>query len=232
MRARRQLFLFGSLASVAGASLLQAQKTFEGTISYDVNMTGTPMQLTLSSRGRRVRQDMDIPGANVVSRGTYQVIEYDKHNVITVVPEMKRYMVADFTMTRGQPDAARDSAREKAFASLSATGRQETIAGVACQVYVLKDRPGDEWCITSALGHFLGLEGGSGAAPFGGGPSTTSLMRNFRGGAVLLRMRMAGADGRDITMTATRIDRTTPPASHFSIPAGFEEMQNPMVARP
>lgn len=145
MRADLQLFLLSSLAAVTGASPLRAQKTFEGTISYDVNMTGTPMQLTLSSRGSRVRQDMDIPGSNVVSRGTYQVIEYDKHSVITVVPEMKRYMIADFTAMRGQPDVTRDSAREKAFASLSATGRRETIAGVACQVYVLKDRPGDEW---------------------------------------------------------------------------------------
>lgn len=57
-------------------------------------------------------------------------------------------------------------------------------------------------------------------------------MRNFRDGAVLLRMRMTGGDGRDITMIATKIDRTTPPARNFSIPAGFEEMQNPMVPRP
>ena len=224
--------LIVALFGLADASLLRAQKTFEGTIAYDIDMGGTPMQLTLSSRGRRVRQDMDIPGSNVVSRGTYQVIEYDKRSVITVVPQMKRYMVADLPMSRAQPDAARDSARERTLASISATGKQETIAGVACQVYVLRARPGDEWCITSNLGHFLGLEGGSGATPFGGGPAAAALTRNFRDGAVLLRMRMAGDDGRTITMIATKVDRTPPPPSRFSIPSGFEEMQNPMVPRP
>lgn len=232
MRAVRRLLLFGLFASLAGASTLRAQKTFEGTISYALDMSGTPMQLTLSSRGKRVRQDMDIPGSNVVSRGTYQLIDYDKHSVITVVPAMKRYMVTDLAMSRAQPDAARDSAREQVLASISATGRQEDVAGVTCQVYVFKDRPGDEWCITSALGHFLGLEGGSGASPFGGGPGMAALMRNFRDGAVLLRMHTTGADGREITMVATKIERTAPPATNFSIPAGFEEMQNPMVPRP
>lgn len=232
MRAGLQVLLLGSFATLAGARPLQAQKTFEGTIAYDVDVGGTPMRLAISARGRRVRQEMDVPGSNVVSRGTYQLIEYDKHSVITVVPAMKRYMVLDFDMARGQPDAARDSARDKALAGISATGRKETIAGVDCEVYVVKDRPGDEWCITSTLGHFLGLEGESGATPFGGGPATGALMRNFRKGAVLLRMRMAGRDGRDVTLAATKIDLTTPPASNFSIPAGFEEMQNPTVPRP
>jgi len=231
MRVALQVLVVAS-CGVAGASLLQAQKTFEGTISYDVDMGGTPMQLTLSSRGKRVRQDMEILGSNVVSRGTYQLIEYDKHSVVTVVPQMKRYMVADLPTSRGQSDAARDSAREKTWASITATDRHETIAGVACRVYVLEERPGDEWCITSALGHFLGLDGGSRATPFGGGPASTALMRNFRDGAVLLRMRMTGDDGRTISMIATKIDRTPPPTSKFSIPSGFEEMQNPMVPRP
>lgn len=231
MRAVLQLLLLAPFASLVGAADLYAQKTFEGTISYEVDMGGSLMRLAISARGRRVRQEMDMPGSNIVSKGTYQLIEYDKHSVITVVPVMKRYMVLDFAMTRRPPDAARDSARDKALAGISATGRKETVAGVECEVYVVKDRPGDEWCITSALGHFLGLEEGSRATPFGGGPPTGAFMRNFKGGAVLLRMRMTGSDGHDITVVATKVDRATPPASNFSIPAGFEEMQNPTVPR-
>jgi hypothetical protein len=239
MRAVLRFLLLGSFAGAAHAGMAQAQKTFEGTITYDVNMAGKQMQLGISTRGKKVRQNMEFSGAPVVSQGTYQIFDYDTGDIITVVPAMKRYMVLNLktvSVASKEKLAGRDSAREKALSSMRATGRQETIAGVGCEVYVMQDRPGDEWCLTTALGHFLGFGGDSAttraSSAVTGTPPMSQLARDFKDGVVVLRMRMAGPDGRDVTMVATRIDRTVPPANNFTIPTGFEEMQNPLMPRP
>jgi hypothetical protein len=240
LRAPVHLVVAISLACAGLALPAHAQKTFEGSIAYNVDMGDRQMQISFSARGRKVRQDITMTGSPVFSEGTFQLFDYDKEQIITVVPGMKRYMVMDLKALRQSmaKDAARDSTAEKLLGGITATGRKETVAGLTCEVYVVKDRPGDEWCITSALGHFLGFEGGgarnaSGGAPSpGSNPALAQVMRTFKDGAVALRVRMTGPDGKALTMVATKVDRTPPAASLFSVPAGFEEMQNPMLPRP
>jgi hypothetical protein len=223
-----------SVVLAAHASPARAQKAFEGTITYAIDMGERQMQLAISTRGSRVRQEMTMSGTPIFSEGTYQIFDFRTGDVTTVVPGMKRYMVVNRRAAR----AERDSARDRLLASVTATGRKETIAGLDCEVYVVQDRPGDEWCITSELGHFLGFDGPASVARSGGGVSLpensalSRLMRTFKRGAALLRMRVTGPDGRDLTMTATKIDRTVRPKGDFEVPAGFAEMQDPTASRP
>lgn len=218
----RILFLLAPLTT--GFATARAQKTFQGTITYAVDMGGRQLQLAVSTRGNKARQEMSMSGTPIFSEGTYQIFDFKKGDVTTVVPGMKRYMVANFDAAR----AERDSARDKFLGSVAATGRKETIAGVGCEVYVIQDRPGDEWCITSALGYVVGFGGPQSS---GGTPAVSRLMRTFKGGAAVLRMRMNGPDGREFTMIATKIDRTARPKADFEIPVGYEEMQNPTAPR-
>jgi len=228
----RLLLAFATSATLASPS--HAQRKFEGTLTYDIDIGGRQMIVVLSARGNKARQDVDMPGTSVVSKGTYQLVDYDKDNVITVVPAMKRFMVMDLKPLRdasGETRARRDSTRERMLGAMTATGRRESVAGVECEVYTNTELPGDEWCITSALGYFRAFEGPRGASPMSPGAAVSPLMRTFKDGAVVLRLRMTGPDGNEVKMVATKIDRSPPPPKTFAIPAGFEEMQNPMVPR-
>jgi hypothetical protein len=230
-----------ALASFGAAGALSlpaaAQKTFEGTISYDIAVRDQQMQLSISARGNKVRQDFDIANAPPEAQ-MYQLIDYGSGEIATVMPAMKRYMVMNMKSLRTAmgPKAEGDDETQKTLADLAPTGRKETIAGVGCEVYTLKTTPGDEWCITGGLGHFLAFEGelgiGRGMSPIAGNPALAALTRNFKDGAVVLRMRMTSKGGETMTMAATKIDRTVPPASFFSVPSNFEEMKNQMMARP
>jgi hypothetical protein len=213
-----------------------AQKTFEGTISYDVTMSDKQVQISISSRGNLVRQDFKMPPGAPPEAETYQLFDYKNENVTTVLPGMKKYMVTNLKTLRdaiGQSGERSEDDVRKALADITSTHRKESIAGISCDVYVLKSTPGDEWCITTGLGHFLYFEGATGVAgtngPLGGSSSTAGLMRTFKNGAVVLRMRMRSRSGETMSMIATSIDRTVPPATLFVLPASYEEM-NPFKA--
>jgi hypothetical protein len=217
---------------VADATIAKAQKTFAGTITYDVTLSDKQMQISISSRDKLVRQDFKLPADAPPEAQTYQIFDYGNGNVTTVLPGMKKYMVTNLKTLRdamGQNGDARDDEVRKTIDDIKSTKRRETIAGYTCVVYTLKSTPRDEWCLTTGLGHFLYFEGATGvntASPsaMGGDASTANLMRTFKDGAVVLRMRMMSRNGETVSMVATKVDRTIPPASLFVLPSSFEEM--------
>jgi hypothetical protein len=226
-----------AIGIVAAAGPAGAQKTFAGTITYDVTLSDKQMQISISSREKLVRQDFVLPADAPPEAQTYQIFDYGNGNVTTVLPGMKKYMVTNLKTLRdamGQNGEPRDDDVRKTLDDIKSTDRHETIAGYTCDVYTLKSTPRDEWCVATGLGHFLYFEGATGVntsnpSGVGGGASTASLMRTFKNGAVVLRMRMMSRNGETVSMVATRVDRTTPPATLFVLPSSFEEM-NPFKA--
>lgn len=227
-------------AAVAGVSApAGAQKTFEGTITYDVTMDGKQAVMSISSRGSKVRQDVMLPGAPPEAQ-TYQIIDYEKREIVTVLPGMRQYITLNpgklgSGANQPQSDSARLERVRARAADVSETGRKETIAGLSCEVYVLKSAPEDEVCLTTELGHVLAFEGRDGmadrsASPLAGDPTIAALMAKFSHGAAILRMRMSSARD-DMTMVASKVERTPQPASYFAIPQGFTEI-NPMIGKP
>jgi len=218
-----------AICAVADATTANAQKTFAGTITYDVSLSDKQMQISISSRDKLVRQDFELPADAPPEAQTYQIFDYGNGNITTVLPGMKKYMVTNLKTLRdvmGQNGDARDDEVRKTIDDIKSTKRRETIAGYTCEVFTLKSTPRDEWCLTTGLGHFLYFEG---ATAVGGDASTASLMRTFKDGAVVLRMRMMSRNGETVSMVATKVDRTIPPASLFVLPSSFEET-NPFKA--
>jgi uncharacterized protein DUF4412 len=217
------------MLGVAGvAPSLRAQKLFEGTITYEVTPNGgTPLELIVRSNGHKLRQDMRTPGTGDEST-TYQIIDGESGDVMVVIPAARQYMVANMKKARAAAGDGGDSSRARAdqlLADVVSTGRKETIVGLTCEVYVRKSQPG-EWCLTNSLGKVAAIDD-----RFTGSSAMTNAMRPFRDGALVLRATMGASAGRPMTMVATRIDRTLPPASLFKPPAGFDEMKNPMAPR-
>jgi Domain of unknown function (DUF4412) len=218
------------MLGVAGvAPSLRAQKLFEGTITYEVTPNGgTPLELIVRSNGHKLRQDMRTPGTGDEST-TYQIIDGESGDVMVVIPAARQYMVANMKKARAAAGDGGDSSRARAdqlLADVVSTGRKETIVGLTCEVYVRKSQPGDEWCLTNSLGKVAAIDD-----RFTGSSAMTNAMRPFRDGALVLRATMGASAGRPMTMVATRVDRTLPPASLFKPPAGFDEMKNPMAPR-
>ena len=217
---RIELFI-SSIVIVCAAAPATAQKPFEGTIVYDVAAGDKSMQMTVSSRGHKVRRDVSMPDAPEVSRGNYQMIDFKTGEATMVFPAMKRYMVM---VIRGLGEAAADAATDAA-ADVEATGRAETIAGARCMVFTMKGVAGGEWCITSGAKNDaeLGALMQDSPGAVGGAPG---LLRGFLRGTVVLRARMIDRNGGVMTMVARTIDRATPPAALFQLPGDYQEIRN------
>lgn len=224
------------LAAMAGVILcgafvttpLHAQKLFEGTITYQLTPAGgTPVEMILRSNGKKLREDMRAPGTGDEAN-SYQVIDGESGDVLVVIPAAKQYMLHNFKRLRAGTgvDSGR-SRTDEVLADVVATGRSETVAGLTCEVYVRRSRPGDEWCLTNSLGRFGVFDD-----QLTGSNTMSGAMSPFRNGAVALRMSIAAASGHPMTMIATKVDRTTPPASLFKVPTGFAELKNPMMPNP
>lgn len=222
-RLRLELFI-AAIVTLCTAVPGAAQKPFEGTIVYDVASGDKQMQMTVTTRGTRVRRDLSMPDAPEVSRGNYQMIDFKTGDATMVFPAMKRYIVMQLAGLRDtDTEAATDAA------DVEATGRVETIAGVRCTVFTMKSVPGSEWCITSS-----GVKNGAelsalmNDSPDAGG-TMPGLLRGFLRGTVVLRARMIDRNGGVMTMLARKIDRTTPAAALFQMPSDFQEMKNPSM---
>ena len=222
-RLRFELFI-AVIAAFGAARGVAAQKPFEGTIVYDVVSGDKAMQMTVTSRGGTVRRDVSMPDAPAVSQGNYQMIDFRSGEATMVFPAMKRYMVI---RVGGLRDGATDAAIDPA-ADIQATSRVETIAGARCTVYTMKSVPDNEWCITSRAKSDAELGALMNDSPASGGPAP-GLLRGFLRGTVVLRARMLDRSGGVTTMVARKIDRATPPAALFQMPADFQEMKNPSM---
>lgn len=217
---RIELLLSG-VAILCAAAVAAAQKPFEGTIVYDVVSGDKAMQMTVTSRGSKVRRDVSMPDAPEVSRANYQMIDFKTGEATMVFPAMKRYMVMKIGGLRDAPDAASDPT-----ADIEVTSRVETIAGARCTVFTMKSVPGNEWCITSTAKNDAELGGLMNDSPAAGG-TMPGLLRGFLRGTLVLRARLIDRNGGVTTMVAKKIDRAAPPPALFQMPPDFQEMKNP-----
>jgi hypothetical protein len=220
---RIDLFTSGILLLCAAAPGA-AQKPFEGTIVYDVVAGDKPMQMTVTTRGTKVRRDVSMPDAPEVSRGNYQMIDFKTGDATMVFPAMKRYIVMK---VGGLGEAPSDGPTDPA--DVETTGRVETIAGSRCTVFTMKSVPGSEWCITSSgVKNDAELAALMNDSPAAGG-AMPGLLRGFLRGTVVLRARMIDRSGGVMTMVARKIDHATPAATIFQMPSDFQEMKSPAM---
>lgn len=219
---RIELLLSG-IAILCAVSPAAAQRPFEGTIVYDVVSGDKAKQMTVTSRGSRVRRDVSMPDAPAVSRDNYQMIDFKTGEATMVFPAMKRYMVMKIGGLRDAADATTDP-----MADIEATSRVETIAGARCTVFTMKSVPGNEWCITSGAKNDAELGTLMNDSPAAGEP-VPGLLRGFLRGTVVLRARLIDRSGGVTTMIAKKIDRAAPAATLFHLPPDFQEMKNPSM---
>ena len=201
-----------ALVAAAAAAPLTAQSPFEGEITLTSPMYKAPLLLQAKGKAWRVvGMDADLSATISGADGVAYVVALKK-------PEYWRASLWD----------ARYHADDLATSTYKPTGKSDTIAGIACQYYVVHDadEPDGEHqeCITGELGYLSSVLGYVDAGwKLGGG---ASVGKQFPKGMFTLK----ASDLTGPSMLVTKVERKAMPDSLFRPPAGFKQV-DPPVAR-
>lgn len=236
-RAARALLAISLLAPAP----LAAQGAFEGVVDYRLRQDdGSTITSTSYVKGNKTRSEMSVEGHTAV-----MIMDNDKGQWITLMPEQKQYVVMDI---RKMAEAAKAMPQEKDDGAMKdfsfrATGRKETIAGITCEHYLMSVAKGEtamDMCLAKGMGSFMGMWGGAGVEAMGGGAparggAMTSAMkqaeRTMKDGAFLLKLETSFKGKRQMTMEATRVVRQKVDAALLAPPAGYTLLDTEKMMR-
>lgn len=212
----------------------EAQRAFEGVISYRMTMQGQSMTMTQMSKGTRVRTEMEMPG---MPGPMYVLMDSESQVMQTVVPSMGMYMEMDLKQMMDQlPVTPEMRERASQTPTIEKLGTSDQIAGIRCENYRFHQGTDQvESCIATGLGYFMGGAGGGPAGgrgqqqgPLGGlGLDFSALMAEFKDGMVPLRVRVQQNGAWETVMEATSVERKSLDAGLFQLPAGLRKMNMP-----
>jgi len=201
------------LATVAPPA--EAQRTFEGVITYDMTAAGTSMEMKQMAKGMKIRSEMEGPMGEAIS-----LMDVEAGEITTIMPAQRMYMTMDVDAMMQQMPAQHEPPRPEEF---EATGRTETIAGHECEHYTYtNDAMTADICIAEGLG-FMPI-GSPGA--MGGGSLAADMeawQARFPDGFLPLSMEMT-SQGNTMTMRATAVEQTSLSDDLFVVPEGYTRM--------
>jgi hypothetical protein len=229
-----------SRAASAVQSAVEGGGDFEGIVAMKMD---APIQkgaeLTYFLKGRHARMETkvgDAPEGRAV-----MLWDLEAAKVTTLIPSRKMYMTMDLKETaESLKEAAKgmkksEDEEETKFPKLTPTGRQETVAGHPCEHWLMGDQQEIDMCVAKGLGYF-----GMGGQTGGGFGSVKNLMFNpklltlaaahpewvkfLQGGAFPLKLTVMEDGEVEMTMEATKIERTSLDDSLFTIPPGYQEL--------
>ncbi len=198
----------GAAAIVAIPALAVAQGTFEGVITFQMNVgQAGPSIMQYSVKGRNVRMDIAAPGKSI-----FTLFNSTTRIVRIVIPMQQVYMERTV-----DPQADADSA-SRGTQHIVWTGRKETVAGYECEHAMAPEDDGTrtDVCLAKGLGTFVQMNGlGRGR----GGPQAGG-WEGYLGNDFPLKVQQGGRT----MMEATKIEKKTLDASLFTIPDGYQKM--------
>ncbi|MGQ0704167.1 MAG: DUF4412 domain-containing protein [Gemmatimonadales bacterium] len=223
--------LLGAVTLGAVAPPAPAQsKPFEGAVTLRIREL--PGEVQAYVKGARVRMEMQGPmGAMAM------IMDPDTNETYMVVPAQQMVMV----MKREAMARMADSLAKAAGVgegTLTATGKQETVADHECEVYRYRDPKSVlDLCVARGLGHlataslFASPSGGMG---MGRGAPQSGAGRGAQWHALIadrgFPLRMADSAGVAI-WEVTKIEPKEVDASLFVVPATYQRMEMPAFGR-
>lgn len=211
---------------------------FEGVIAMKME---TEMQkgseITYFLKGQHTRVEAKI-GDNPENQAVL-LWDLDGGKMTTLMPARKMYMITDLKAAeesmRGAAGIKKSPDEEEKFPKLTATGKQETIAGYTCEHWLMGDKQEMDICVAKGLGYFgMGGQSGGGSSVFQNlafGPKLLAeaqahpeWVKFLEGGAFPLKMTMTDEGKPRMTMEATKIERKSLDDSLFAIPADYKEL--------
>jgi len=222
---RRRLLTVVPALLVLSPMAAQAQG-FEGTVTYRIQAE-KGMEMRQQIKGDKVRTEMDAGGREGV-----MLMDGGEGTMTMIMPSEKMYMVMDLKNGMGRPDA-----QPNEVPKITKVGTSETIAGRACDNYLVGEKQDMEVCAAKGLGFFMSGGGpGMGRNPMGRVPNLrdAAIMRDFKDGFFPLKLSRVAGGKREVVMEVTRIEPKTLDAALFQVPTGYQKMTMPagMPGRP
>jgi hypothetical protein len=187
---------------------------FEGEIAMQMQRPGAPTStMTIKAKGEKLRLEMPGPTGEPMTA----IYQPRQNKMVVLLTAQKAAMDIDLAAPSApQPNTnAQTSAIDK-------TGKKETIAGVGCEDWIVKDPSGSrtETCVAQGLA-YLDLDalrrGG------GGGPSWKTEMRANK--TFPLRSVEYDKDGQERSrVEVAEVKRVKEDDAQFDVPEGYARM--------
>jgi hypothetical protein len=221
MRTRTALLPTLTVA-LLGAPGVSAQAAFEGVITYRMSMEGHDATMRYMAKGTNLRQEMEMPG---MPGPMFILLDLEHQVARTVMPSMGMYMEMDLAKAQEMlPPEAR--AKAESPPPLVKLGTSDVVAGVHCENYRIGEDM--EACIATGLGWFMNApQRGMGRGTTPTGPNFRAYEKEFKDGALPLRMRYLRNAKWELLMEATAVEKKSLDASLFELPAGLRKMGMP-----
>jgi hypothetical protein len=233
---------------------IAAQGTFAGSITYQVDPSGTgiqggPTAMTFEVNGphRRIDITMDAGSgtdaggmggmAAMMGRSISTIMDESSDTIKTLFNDKKLYIVhamappSKSAVPDLQSPSQPDKSTQPPAVQFTKTGKTETIAGVPCDDYlVAQGDPQKQTLVCNArgFGFLWGSPTGllSRMQQMGPGMSQYSdMMKQFKDGFFPLKVAQVSNGQEHIQMVATKIDHTAPAAAAFQVPSDFTSLQ-------
>jgi hypothetical protein len=204
-------------ALLAANALLACNKgfgsDFQGEITMKTTRPNAPgTTMTIKAKGDKLRIEMPATGG-----GTASAIYVPQENKMIVLLDAQK---AAMDMNLGAPGAPQPNTNAQTSA-VDKTGKKETLAGITCEDWIVKDPSGSrtETCVAEGL-PFLDLDSLRHA---GGGSSWKAEMRTKK--TFPLRSVEYDKNGTELTRAeVTAVKREKLDDSLFEVPEGYSRM--------
>jgi Domain of unknown function (DUF4412) len=215
---------------------------FEGAIAMKMQFESEKqMEMTYFLKGRHTRIETRVPGTPEGS--AVMLWDLDAGKWITMMPARKMYMTLDLKETA---ESMKESARDKMggddekFPKLTATGKQETIAGHTCEHWLMGDQQEIDMCVAKGLGYFgMGGQSGSGLGTWKNMVFSPKLLAEaathpewvkfLEGGAFPLKLTTSEGGKVKMNMEATSVEKKPLDDSLFTVPSDYKELNVPSL---
>lgn len=211
---------FARFAGVSAVLVLSACNNgfgsgFEGSITLRTTRgSATPVDMVVKAKGDKIRFETPDPTGKMNAA----IYVPAKNQIVVVYDAIKSTMAVDLSSPSAAPNT------NAATSDVEKTGKKETISGITCEDYVVKDPSGKrtETCIAQGIAFFdlAGLR-----SP-GGGSSWSRQMRDKK--MFPLRSVEYDASGKEQSRSeAVSIVKEKLSDSLFEVPDGYREIVRP-----
>jgi hypothetical protein len=208
------------LVPLAALSLVACSKgfgkDFEGAITLHMTRANASVDMVVKAKGDKLR--FETP----TSDGKTAVALYlPAENKVTVIMDAQK---AAMDMDLSSPSAAPNTSADTS--NVEKTGKKETLAGIDCEDYVVKDASGrrTETCIADGLA-FFDLDS---VRRGGGGSAWSKQMREKK--MFPLKSVEYDASGKELSRAeVTSVKKEKLDDAEFTVPAGYSRMGQPRL---
>jgi len=216
-------------SSSSSSEFYDSSRDFEGVIEMKGDLGGRATSMVYYIAKSKMRIEVKIfdpPGETVL------LWDYSTGKGTALMAPTRTYTIIDFMGMQAEYRKSHNI-KEYKFPKLADTGKKETIAGHACEHYLVGDEQNMDMCVAKGLG-YLGVGGAEGSMgmPYLAGtedisnasPEWKSLLE---GGAFPLKMSTIRDGQKPDRLEVTNIEQKSVDASLFAIPPGYKEAKSP-----